>query len=199
MYRGYGDHQQRDILPVLFAMSNMAHSTKKELVVLVGPMGAGKTTIGKMLANELGYEFFDSDKEIEKRCGANIPWVFDVEGEEGFREREQGVIQDLSKLKAAVLATGGGAMMREANRDHVTRTGFVVYLRTSVEQQYQRTHKDKNRPLLQGEQDPYQVLSELMLLRDPVYQDVADFVIDTDKRNLKAVVRSICQALSHST
>jgi len=177
----------------------MVYSSKKELVVLIGPMGAGKTTIGKLLANELGFDFFDSDKEIERRCGANIPWVFDVEGEAGFREREQSVIKDLSSLKGVVLATGGGAMMRESNRDYVTRAGYVVYLKTSVEQQYQRTHKDKNRPLLQGDQDPFQVLSGLMEVRDPIYRGVADLVVDTDKKNLKSVVRTIALSLTGSS
>lgn len=170
----------------------MTFNCKRELLVLVGPMGAGKSTIGKILANELGYEFFDSDKVIEKRCGADIPWIFDVEGEAGFREREANVIKDLSKLKKAVVATGGGAMMRQENRDYVTRTGFVIYLNTSVEQQYQRTHRDKNRPLLRSDdEDAYQVLERLMSVRDPLYREVADLVVDTDRRNLKAVVNKI--------
>lgn len=170
----------------------MARNCKKELVVLVGPMGAGKSTIGRILAQELGYEFFDSDKVIEERCGADIPWIFDVEGEKGFREREAAVIHDLSQKKKAVVATGGGAMMREENRDYVTRTGFVVYLNTSVDQQFQRTNKDKNRPLLQNTKDgAFQVLKSLMEVRDPLYREVADLVIDTDRKNLKSVVNRI--------
>lgn len=168
----------------------------KELIVFVGPMGAGKTTIGRILAKELGFQFFDSDKEIEKRTGANIPWIFDVEGESGFRDRESVVINELSDLKRVVLATGGGAMMRTENRDSVTKSGFVIYLNTSVEQQFHRTHKDKNRPLLQGEKDAYQVLAELYALRDPIYRSVADLVIDTDKKALKNIVKDIVSILS---
>lgn len=170
----------------------MSYSCKKELLVLVGPMGAGKSTIGKILAHELGYQFLDSDKVIEERCGANIPWIFDVEGEAGFRDREAVVIKDLSMEKKTVLATGGGAMMRQENRDYITRTGYVIYLNTSVEQQYHRTCKDKNRPLLQDDNDSaFEVLTKLMEVRDPLYRDVADLVIDTDRKNLKSVVAKI--------
>ncbi len=168
----------------------------KELIVFIGPMGAGKTTIGKILAKELGFQFFDSDKEIEKRTGANIPWIFDVEGESGFRDRESAVIRELSECKNIVLATGGGAMMRPENRDAVTKFGFVIYLNTSVDQQYHRTHKDKNRPLLQGDRDAYQVLSELYELRDPIYRSVADLVVDTDKKAMKTIVKDIIGALT---
>jgi len=176
----------------------MAYRTKKPLVVLVGPMGAGKTTIGKLLAAELSYEFIDSDREIERRTGADIPWIFDVEGESGFRDREVNVIRDLSTEVDAVLATGGGALMRQENRDHLTRNGFVVYLNTSVEQQYNRTHKDKNRPLLQSEEDPLATLTRLMDVRDPVYREVADFVVDTNKKSLRLIVKSIVSALEQS-
>lgn len=173
-------------------------SEMKELIVFVGPMGAGKTTIGKILAKELGFQFFDSDKEIEKRTGANIPWIFDVEGESGFRDRESAVIEELSVCKNVVLATGGGAMMRPENRDAVTKSGFVIYLNTSVDQQFHRTHKDKNRPLLQGNKDAFLVLSELYELRDPVYRSVADLVIDTDRKALKNIVKDIVSALEHN-
>jgi len=176
----------------------MAYRTKKPLVVLVGPMGAGKTTIGKLLATELSYEFIDSDKEIERRSGADIPWIFDVEGEQGFRNREVAVIQDLSTETNVVLATGGGALNRQENRDHLTRNGFIVYLNTSVEQQYARTHKDKNRPLLQGGDDPMKVLTELMAVRDPIYREVADFEVETNKKSLRLIVKSIVTALEQS-
>lgn len=176
----------------------MAYRTKKPLVVLVGPMGAGKTTIGKLLATELSYEFVDSDKEIERRSGADIPWIFDVEGEDGFRNREVGVIRDLSTETGVVLATGGGALIRQENRDHLTRNGYIVYLNTSVEQQFTRTHKDKNRPLLQGDSDPMTVLTELMKVRDPIYREVADFVVDTNKKSLRFIVKSIVNALEQS-
>ena len=176
----------------------MSYLCTKELLILVGPMGAGKSTIGRLLAQELGYEFFDSDKVIEDKCGADIPWIFDVEGEEGFRAREAQVIKDLSQKKSAVVATGGGAMLRQENRDYVTRTGYVIYLNTSVEQQYQRTFKDKNRPLLQSkDEDAFDVLKNLMEIRDPLYREVADLVIETDRKNLKSVVsrilKEVCQ------
>lgn len=168
----------------------------KKLIVLIGPMGAGKTTIGRVLAKELGYAFWDSDKEIEQRCGANIPWIFDVEGESGFREREAAVIHDLAQLSETVLATGGGAMMREENRRVVKEHGFVVYLNTTVDQQYRRTHKDKNRPLLQGSEDARSVLQRLYDSRNPVYREVADLVIDTDRKTQKTIVRTIVDAIS---
>lgn len=167
-----------------------------ELVVLVGPMGAGKSTLGKVLASDLGFEFVDSDKEIEARCGADIPWIFDVEGEEGFRNREVGVIKELSTRKKTVLATGGGAMTRSENRDYVTRTGFVVYLNTSIDQQFHRTHKDKNRPLLnQPGEDTREVLENLLAERDPQYREVADLVIDTDGKPVKTIITTILEAL----
>ena len=176
----------------------MKYNINRELVVLIGPMGAGKTTIGKILAKELGFEFCDSDKEIERRSGANIPWIFDVEGESGFRDREMSVIEELTQRKGIVLATGGGAMMRKENQDSVSRNGFVIYLNTSVDQQYSRTHKDRNRPLLQGDKDAFVVLSELFGVRDPIYREVADLVMDTDKKSLKNVVKSIIDSLEGS-
>jgi len=173
-------------------------SKNKDLIVFIGPMGAGKTTIGKILAKELSYDFYDSDKEIERRTGANIPWIFDVEGESGFREREKQAIEELSQRRQTVLATGGGAMMRVENREFVSRNGFVVYLNTSVEQQFHRTHKDRNRPLLQGSKDAFTVLSDLFEVRDPVYRSVADMVIETDKKSLKMIVRDIVQVIEKS-
>jgi len=173
-------------------------SISKDLIVFIGPMGAGKTTIGSILSKEISYQFYDSDKEIERRTGANIPWIFDVEGESGFRAREAQVISELSGLKQVILATGGGAMMREENRDAVSRAGFVIYLNTSVDQQYNRTHKDKNRPLLQGDKDAYKVLSDLFELRDPIYRSVADLVLDTDKKSLKMIVKDIINAIEKS-
>lgn len=164
-------------------------------VVLVGPMGAGKTTIGKLLAKELGYSFIDSDKEIEARSGADIPWIFDVEGEDGFRLRESQVIEDLATVSNAVVATGGGAVVREVNRPNLKKGGCVVYLRTSVDQQYERTYRDKNRPLLQQE-NPRDILQSLFNVRDPIYREVADLVVDTDKKKPKAVVRQIVDYLS---
>lgn len=159
-------------------------------IYLVGPMGAGKSTIGRLLSTELKLDFYDSDKVIEDRCGADIPWIFDREGEQGFRDREEQVIDDLTQLPNIVLATGGGVVMREANRTHLAGRGLVVYLCTSVAQQLQRTAKDKNRPLLQTE-DPERVLKELFVKRDPLYREIADMVIETDHHHPRSVVQEI--------
>ena len=157
-------------------------------------MGAGKSTIGRLLSKELRLPFKDSDKEIEQRTGADIPWIFDVEGEQGFREREQAVIADLSAGEALVLATGGGAVLREANRSNLRDGGRVVYLHASVDQQIERTARDRNRPLLQRA-DPAQILRELMAIRDPLYREIADIIIETDERPPRMVVQEIIERL----
>jgi len=163
-------------------------------LILVGPMGAGKSTIGRLLAKELRIPFRDSDKEIEVRTGADIPWIFDVEGEQGFRDREQAVIADLSQDEGVVLATGGGAVMRPENRAALRAGGRVVYLHASIEQQIGRTAKDRNRPLLRGP-DPRKVLTDLMAIRDPLYREIADLVIETDERPPRIVVHEIMDRL----
>lgn len=159
-------------------------------LILVGPMGAGKSTIGRLLAKELHLPFKDSDKEIEVRTGADIPWIFDVEGEQGFREREQAVIADLCREDGLVLATGGGAVLRQANREALRAGGRVVYLHTSVEQQLERTARDRNRPLLRTA-NPEQVLRELLAVRDPLYREIADVIIETDQRPPRLVVQEV--------
>ncbi|SDT26468.1 shikimate kinase [Halopseudomonas xinjiangensis] len=166
-------------------------------VFLIGPMGAGKSTIGRLLAKELKFPFKDSDREIEARTGADIPWIFDVEGEEGFRERESAMIAELTAEEGIVLATGGGVVMRPENRKALANGGLVVYLRTSVEQQLQRTAKDRQRPLLQTP-DPEKVLRDLMARRDPLYREIADLTIDTDQRGPKVVVNTIVARLRDS-
>ena len=158
-------------------------------------MGSGKTTIGRQLAQLLGYTFLDSDQEIEKRAGADIPWIFDIEGESGFRRREVAMVDELSQQKHIVLATGGGAILREENRRNLASRGTVVYLCTSVEQQLSRTSRDRNRPLLQTP-DPEQVLRSLFAERDPLYRSVADIVIETDQRNPRWVVQELKKHLS---
>lgn len=163
-------------------------------VVLVGPMGAGKSTIGRMLARELDYRFMDSDRIIEERCGADIPWIFDVEGEDGFRQRETAILSELSSRPRTVLATGGGAVMREENHAHLKRDALVVYLKTSVKQQVERTRKDKNRPLLQND-DPEAVLRQLFALRDPLYTRLADIVMFTDGKSPRLVVRQLASRM----
>ncbi|WP_339845722.1 shikimate kinase AroK [uncultured Halopseudomonas sp.] len=166
-------------------------------VFLVGPMGAGKSTIGRLLAKELRYPFKDSDREIEAKTGADIPWIFDVEGEEGFRQREEAMIAELVLESGIVMATGGGVVMREANRQALAANGLVVYLRTSVDQQLQRTSKDRQRPLLLNA-DPERVLRDLMAKRDPLYREIADIIIDTDQRGPKVVVNTIVARLLES-
>ena len=163
-------------------------------VFLVGPMGVGKTTIGRVLADSLGLDFFDSDREIEASTGADISWIFDVEGEGGFRTRETRMIEQLSNKKNIVLATGGGAIMSAENRERLKARGVVVYLQAPISQQVERTGRDKTRPLLQTP-NPEQKIRELMEIRAPLYQDVADIVIDTYKRNPKAISQEICKRL----
>ena len=166
-------------------------------VFLIGPMGAGKSTIGRLLAKELKYPFKDSDREIEVRTGADIPWIFDVEGEEGFRQREEAMIAELVHEDGIVLATGGGVVMRPANRAALKSGGLVVYLCTSVEQQLQRTAKDRQRPLLQTA-DPEAVQRDLMAKRDPLYREIADLIIETDQRGPKVVVNAILAKLQEA-
>jgi len=166
----------------------------KHNIYLIGPMGAGKSTIGRLLSSELKLTFKDSDKEIEDRCGCNIPWIFDVEGEQGFRDREVAAIEEITLEKNILLATGGGAVLRDENRQHLSARGTVVYLNTSVDQQLARTSKDKNRPLLQIE-NPREVLERLMSKRDPLYMEIADIIIYTDDRNPKYVVQEIQKKL----
>lgn len=163
-------------------------------VFLVGPMGAGKTTIGKFLADELNFEFKDVDREIELRAGVDIPWIFDQEGEPGFRVREAAVLDELSRLDSVLISTGGGAVMREDNRQVMHDCGAVVYLHTSIAEQARRTGRDRKRPLLQGK-DPVKVLSELMLLREPLYREVAHIVVSTDGRGPKLVAQDLAQQL----
>lgn len=163
-------------------------------VFLVGPMGAGKSTIGRLLAQELNSTFIDSDKVIEERSGADIPWIFDVEGEVGFREREMAAISELTQLDNCVLATGGGVVLRSENRECLQSRGVVVYLQTSIEQQLERTARDRNRPLLQTS-NPEEVLRKLLEQRDPLYKSCADIIIRTDKRHPRAVIQEILRQL----
>ena len=163
-------------------------------VFLVEPMGAGKTTIGRQLSELLRLEFVDSDHDIEARAGADIPWIFDVEGEEGFRVREEFVIDELTQRQGIVLATGGGVVLREANRRHLHDRGIVIYLLTPVTVQMERTSRDRNRPLLRTP-DPRRRLAELMVLRDPLYRETAHIVMPTDGGSAREVATRILHAL----
>jgi len=167
---------------------------KTESIFLVGPMGVGKSTIGRVLAESLNTEFFDSDREIEASTGADIPWIFDVEGEAGFRQRESRMIEQLSKKPDIVLATGGGAVLAEINRRSLSERGWVIYLRASIQQQVERTSRDRNRPLLQTA-NPEQKIRELMRLRDPLYRQIADLTVDTNRRSPKSVAQEIIRRL----
>jgi len=163
-------------------------------IFLIGPMGAGKSTIGRHLAQMLHLNFHDSDGEIEKKTGADIAWIFDVEGEEGFRNREADMIDELSQKHGIVLATGGGAVVRTENRGFLSARGIVVYLKTSVDKQLARTLKDKRRPLLQAE-DPRQVLEALAETRNLLYDEAADYTIETDEQSAKVVASQIITLL----
>lgn len=161
---------------------------------LVGPMGAGKSTIGRQLARCLKLKFVDSDRTIEIRTGVDIPLIFELEGEPGFRKRERKVIDELTTEPGIVLATGGGAVMDRLNRQHMASRGCVIYLHTSVEQQLQRTAHDRNRPLLQTA-NPKQKLQELTEVRDPLYREIADWIIETDGCRVRDVVQQIVQKI----
>jgi shikimate kinase len=161
---------------------------------LVGPMGAGKSAVGRQLARLLHLEFLDSDEEIETRTGVDIPFIFEKEGEEGFRIREVKVIDDLSQREGVVLATGGGAVVDPESRSRLGARGFVVYLYTSVQQQLDRTQRGRNRPLLDNG-DKEKVLEELMAVRDPLYREIADLTVDTDGRRVQTVAREIHESL----
>lgn len=157
-------------------------------------MGAGKSTIGKQLAKELKLEFYDADQEIEARTGADIAWIFDKEGEEGFRKREIQVIDALTQLQGIVLATGGGAILSSENRNKLAARGTVVYLCATVEQQKRRTSRDKRRPLIHTEV-PEETLLELMKDRDPLYREIADMIVSTDGRTVRAVAADVVRML----
>jgi len=164
-------------------------------IYLVGLMGAGKTTVGKLLAKRLNKSFFDTDHEIERRTGVNIPVIFEIEGEAGFRAREQAVLHELAKHNNIVLATGGGIVLSKANRDILAKNGTVIYLHAVASDLVQRTCYDKNRPLLQTA-DPLAKLKELYVERDPLYRQVAHIVIDTSKQSVRVLVQQIERKLA---
>lgn len=159
-------------------------------IILVGLMGAGKSTIGRHLARKLGLTFYDSDKVIEERTGVSIPTIFAIEGEHGFRDREEQVIAELCSMCGILLATGGGSVLRDANRAHLKTGGCVIYLRATAEQLFQRIKHDKNRPLMQTAH-PLQTLRDLLKTREPLYLEVADLVVPTGKQKVNVILRDI--------
>ena len=164
-------------------------------VFLVGPMGAGKTTVGRLLGELLRQDFFDSDAEIEKATGADIPWIFDVEGEVGFRKRERKMIDFLTNKENIVLATGGGSVTAEESRRMLRERGDVVYLRASIDQQIRRMSGDNSRPLLQVE-DRETKIRQLFAIRDPLYKEVSDISIETNGRNARFIAKEIHRQLN---
>ena len=160
-------------------------------IFLIGPMGAGKTTIGKHLARQLKLDFYDSDRVIEDQTGVDIPLIFEKEGEEGFRVREEKVIDELTQHDNIVLATGGGAVLRKPNRTHLINRGTVYYLNSSLDDLVKRTSKDKKRPLLHGDIEPKTVLMKLIEERDPYYRETADHVINTSNSSIQNVIKAI--------
>lgn len=166
----------------------------KRNVFLIGPMGSGKTAVGKYLARLLRAPFYDSDEEIERRTGVDIPYIFEKEGEAGFREREREAIEALTAAGPLVLATGGGAILLAENRECLAKRGLVVYLETSVEHQAHRVRHARNRPLLNNV-DPAEKLGELMLERAPLYAGLAHVTVSTDGRRVRSVAEEILKAL----
>lgn len=167
-------------------------------VFLIGPMGSGKTAVGRQLARALRLRFLDSDAEIEQRTGVDIPYIFEMEGEAGFRARECEVLDALTQLEGVVVATGGGAVLRPENREHLATRGEVVYLRTGVRQQLERTRHGRHRPLLYTE-DPEAKLRELLAQRAPLYEAIASIIVPTDGRQVRAVTEDILQRLKERT
>jgi shikimate kinase len=163
-------------------------------IYLVGPMGSGKTAVGRYVARALDLPFVDSDHEIEQRTGADIPLIFEREGEAGFRRRECDMIAELAKRQGVVLATGGGAILAEANRAVLRGNGWVVYLETSVGQQAERAGRTRHRPLLHGTVDPALRLAELMEIREPLYREVADCVVTTTRKRVNQVAERLIDA-----
>jgi shikimate kinase len=163
-------------------------------VYLVGMMGAGKTTVGRLLARRLKLRFIDADQELERRCGVKVPLIFDIEGEAGFRAREAQLLAELTALDGVVLGTGGGAVLSDDNRRRLAARGTVVYLHATPEDLFERVKHDRNRPLL-ATGDPLQRLRELHAQRDPLYRGIADLVVDTGRQTVLALTRELIAKL----
>ena len=164
-------------------------------IILIGSMGAGKTTVGKKLAEKLGREFIDCDAELERQTGVDIATIFDIEGESGFRKREAAQLTKLLERREIVLATGGGAVLAEENRQKMSRNGIIIYLKTTVEQQLERLQMDKKRPLL-SVPDREKVLTDLFSQRDPIYQALADITILSGRRHSSQMAATVLNAVT---
>ena len=163
-------------------------------IFLIGPMGAGKTSIGKLLSREVGLQFVDTDQEIEKRTGVDIPWIFDVEGEEGFRRREREVVKELVERQGIILSTGGGTIVDAESRTFLAARGVVIYLHATVSQQYERIYKDTKRPLVSSD-NPKEALRHLFDEREALYREIADAVFETDDKSVHRAVKDIIDFL----
>ncbi len=167
-------------------------------IFLIGPMGTGKTTIGRHLARKLKMNFYDSDRVIETETGADIPLIFEKEGEAGFRRREQNIIDRLTQQSGIILATGGGAILKKENRRHLKNRGNVFYLRSNLKTLVERTSKDKNRPLLHTDEPTEDILGRLLEERDPLYYKTADFIIETANNSIHNVIHAIIKRLNNN-
>ena len=168
---------------------------QKGNIILIGPMGSGKTSTGRILAKEMGYAFADTDEEVTKRTGVSIAYIFDVEGEEGFRKRECLALKECLNDNNTILSTGGGIVLSKENRDLLQDRGTVVYLQTSIRSQVKRTASTNSRPLLQNK-DPKETLEKLMLTRAPLYEEIADITIMTDNKSLQEMSKEIQRAIN---
>ncbi|MBE9568546.1 MAG: shikimate kinase AroK [Proteobacteria bacterium] len=164
-------------------------------IFLIGLMGTGKTTVGRQLSRRLKMDFYDSDRVIEERTGVDIPLIFEKEGEEGFRKREAAVIDELTRKKNIILATGGGAVLDSRNRNHLINRGTVIYLKSSLKTLIERTSKDKNRPLLHAEEPAEAILQRLLDERGPLYEEAADYTVETANNSIHSVIQAIIKHL----
>ena len=160
-------------------------------IVLIGPMGSGKTTVGRRLAEQLKIDFYDADHEIINKTGVSIDHIFDIEGEQGFRKRESDVLEELTSMHNIVLATGGGAVLSEGNRLLLKKSGSVIYLLSSVDQILRRTAKSKTRPLLENSSDRRKTISDIIDSRDSLYREIATFIINTNGKKLNEIISEI--------
>jgi len=165
-------------------------------IFIVGPMGSGKSTVGKIISDELFLDFFDTDDEIEKRTGASIDWIFDLEGEEGFRKRESEILSEMAQKNSIVLSTGGGIILDSSNRELLSSRGTVFYLSTPISIQVERTANDKDRPLLKNG-NPSEILSKLHEERKGLYESVSDHVVETDSKSSQEVASQIVKLVKY--